>query len=240
MQAASGVGEDRPTAGARRDGTPGVRAGVMVAALLVTPLCYAAGFPPGRHAWLAWIGIVPWGVAVRLVGVRAGLALTLWVTFLGSYLCTPWLSQAVANYYQQPLALGVALFAGVYLVTVGPFIAVFTFVFQALARRPSAWFPLLAGMAWAGAELGRARLFVGDPFGLFGYTQIEWLPLIQVADATGVYGISALLFAFNTSLSELVLAWPRARAAIGDRDGHGHHAYASPSQGLWGVALPAP
>jgi apolipoprotein N-acyltransferase len=182
-------------------------------ATMAVPVIYGASFPLGRVWWLGWIGFIPWFVAVRLARAPGALLICLVATFLGSYACTPWLPRAVAVYYQQPLVLGVLLFAGVYAVTVGPYVVAFTLVFRALARRPSRWLPLLTGLAWAGAELARARLLVGDPFGIFGYSQIEMTPLVQIADITGVYGVTVMPLAFSAAWAEVWLAYALAAAA---------------------------
>lgn len=175
-------------------------------AAFAVPVLYGASFPASGLAWIGWIGFVPWFVAVRIAPTRTALLLCCVSTFLGSYFCTPWLARAVANYYQQPLAVGVGLFAGVWLVTIGPFLVAFTLAFRALARQPSRWLPLLAAAAWTGAEIGRARLFVGDPFGLYGYSQVTFTTLAQIADVTGVYGLTLLPMAVNAALAELWLA----------------------------------
>jgi apolipoprotein N-acyltransferase len=182
------------------------RGWVYAWALLVVPLIYGASFPLRRIAWLGWVGFVPWFVAIRVARTPAALVICCVSTLLGSYLCTPWLARAVATYYQQPLVLGLALFAGVYALTVGPYVIAFTLCYRALGQRPSIWLPLLAGAAWAGAEVARTRLFVGDPFGLFGYSQVDLTPLVQIADITGVYGVTFLPMAVNAALAELWLA----------------------------------
>jgi len=179
---------------------------IYLYAAFAVPLIYGASFPAGA-AWIGWIGFTPWYVAIRVARTRTAILLCCVSTLLGSYFCTPWLAAAVANYYQQPLALGLALFAGVWLVTISPFLIAFTLCFRELARRPSAWLPLLTAAAWTGAELGRARLLVGDPFGLFGYSQVEVMPLVQIADVTGVYGLTFLPMAVNAALAELCLAY---------------------------------
>ncbi len=153
-------------------------------------------------------------------GPLAAVVLSGVTTLLGSYYCTPWLPRAVADYYQQPLILGLLLFGGVWALTVGPYVVAFALLYRRLARRPRILLPLLGGMAWAGMELARTRLFIGDPFGLFGYSQVEQLWLVQVADITGVYGISAVLAAANIVIVELLLARHAAsdaaqRAAVG-------------------------
>jgi len=183
------------------------RVWVYLYAALAVPLVYGASFPAGKLAWIGWIGFAPWFVAIRIAGTRTAIILCCISTLLGSYMCTPWLAHAVANYYQQPLALGLALFAGVWAVTISPFLIAFTLCFRELTRKPSVWLPLLTAAAWTGAELGRARLLVGDPFGLFGYSQVEVMPLVQVAELTGVYGLTFLPMAFNAALADLWLAY---------------------------------
>jgi len=196
-----------------------VRGWVYLYAALMVPLVYGASFPMARMAWIGWLGFVPWFVAVRVARTGAAVLICCVSTLLGSYLCTPWLARAVANYYQQPLALGLALFVGVWVVTISPFLIAFTLCFRELARRPSRWLPLLAAAAWAGAELGRARLLVGDPFGLFGYSQLDVTALVQIADITGVYGITLLPMAVNAALAEVWLAYaPSSRQSPGESE----------------------
>lgn len=185
---------------------------VWAAAVLVTPVLHALGFPLQRWWWLEWVAFVPWFYALRLSSTRAALVISSLTTLLGSYYCTPWLPRAVADYYQQPLILGLLLFGGVWLLTVAPYIAGFTFLYRRLAQHQRLWLPLLGGMAWAGMELARTRLFIGDPFGLFGYTQLDQLWLLQIADITGVYGVSFVLAAANIAVVELLLLRHPTRA----------------------------
>jgi len=74
-------------------------------------------------------------------------------------------------------------------------------------------------------ELGRGRLltgtrfFIGNPWALIGYSQAEWIGLIQVASLAGVYGVGFVVVAVNAGLAELWLAWrartqPLPRAAV--------------------------
>lgn len=188
----------------------GLRYGVYLWALVVAPVLYGAAFPLHRWSGPAWIGLAPWCVALRAAPTSLALVIVWVSTLIGSYLCTPWLAPAVANYYQQPLALGGILFVGIWVVAIGPYVTAFTLCYRGLARRPSVWLPLLAGAAWAAAEAGRVRLLIGEPFGLFGYSQVDLTPLMQVADITGVYGISFILIAVNVAFGEICLAhWAR-------------------------------
>jgi len=183
-------------------------------ALLVTPVLHGASFPPFGLAALAWIAFVPWFAAIRVAGPVAALAITSFTTFAGSTVVASWLPRAVANYYGQPFALGVAFFVAVWAVTVAPFVLAFTVAYRVLARRASWTLPLLAGAAWAATELCRVELLVGNPFGLLGYSQASALPLVQVADVTGIYGVSFVLAAVNAALADVWIAGRRALAGL--------------------------
>src|SRR5439155_525121 len=60
--------------------------------------------------------------------------------------------------------------------------------------------------AWVAAEFGRVQLLTGNPWALAGYSQVGMTPLVQVADVTGVYGVTFTLLAVNGALAELWLA----------------------------------
>ena len=63
----------------------------------------------------------------------------------------------------------------------------------------------------AGAQsLWRATSPLGNPWSLLGYSQVAVLPLIQVADVAGVFGISFAVAAGNAAIAEW---WVRGGAA---------------------------
>ena len=63
---------------------------------------------------------------------------------------------AVSRYFDQPLAIGIALFLLVTGLMAAPYYAAFAVAYAPLATRFGAATPLLAGAAWAGAELRAA------------------------------------------------------------------------------------
>jgi len=176
----------------------------VVLALVVTPVLHALAFPPWRLGALAWVAFVPWFAALRTLRPIPGIVLTSVVTLAGTYLVASWLPSAVANYYAQPLVVGLGLFLGAWLVTMAAPLWAFTLCYRVLARRFPRTGPLFAGAAWTANEL--ARVSLGNPFGLLGNTQVGAAPLVQVADLTGVYGVSFLVAAGNAVLAEVWLA----------------------------------
>ncbi len=61
--------------------------------------------------------------------------------------------------------------------------------------------PLIAALAWVALEYLRSILFTGFPWGLLGSSQYHWLPLIQMADITAIYGISFMIVLTNGVLA---------------------------------------
>jgi apolipoprotein N-acyltransferase len=56
----------------------------------------------------------------------------------------------------------------------------------------------------------------GFPWGLLGYSQYSVLPVIQIAEVTGVYGVSFVVVAVNAALAgTLMLTWRRGATGIG-------------------------
>jgi len=60
---------------------------------------------------------------------------------------------------------------------------------------------------WVSFEYGKSRLLTGFPWENLGYSQFLSLPIVQIADITGVYGISFLIVLFNTFLFSLFTSW---------------------------------
>ena len=57
---------------------------------------------------------------------------------------------------------------------------------------------------WVSLEYIRGFLLSGFPWEFLGYSQFLTLPMVQIADTTGVYGISFLIVLINSSLFRLV------------------------------------
>jgi apolipoprotein N-acyltransferase len=68
----------------------------------------------------------------------------------------------------------------------------------------AAW-ALLCGVAWVAMEMGVARLLTGFPWNLLGASQYRFLPLIQIAAVTGVYGVSFLVAWMSVALACVVV-----------------------------------
>ncbi len=199
---------------------PGMGFGWALAATLVSGVLYGRCFPTASLAALAWVVLVPFFLA--LDGRRpAGALLLGWVwTIAAAYSVGEWFVPSVARYYGQSPALSIALFLGVSTGMAAPYYMAFAVAYPRIVRRRGAVTPLAVAAAWAASELGRHAI-AGNPWALFGYSQMGGRRLIQIADVTGVYGVSFTLAAVNAALAVLIrrrgaaIAWRGLALAAG-------------------------
>lgn len=153
------------------------------------------------------MALAPLFVALRSGGRgRALLAMWVWLV-LACTVIANWFPGAVATYFQQPWLVAFAFFLAVAPTAAAPQYLLFALAYHALTRRRvGPWLPLLTAAAWVAAELGRIWIFVRNPWGVVGYSQMDVLPMIQIASVTGVYGISFAVVAVNAALADVLWA----------------------------------
>ena len=184
------------------DGTPMVavaerpwRPGTRPLLAAASGVLLAASFPTPDLEPLAWIGLVPLLVAAR--GLRPGAAFRIgWLGGFVFYLATVyWVAYTIANYTAVPfaVALGIlALMASTLACYTGAFVAGVRWL--GARELPVIW---LAPLLWVALEWLRGWFFIGFPWAALGYSQYRHHDLVQIAEVTGVYGVSAILVLFN-------------------------------------------
>ncbi len=157
------------------------------------------GIPWGA---LAWVALLP--LHRVLIGVTTGQAfLRGWLTgFLAFTGTMYWVVIAMHLYGHVPLAVSIVLMLALtgYL---GLYIGLYAWGFVWLEQRWTGGTWILAPCLWVSLEYARTYALSGLPWGLLGYSQFQWLPLIQIANITSVYGVSFLIVLLNVSLFSL-------------------------------------
>ena len=72
------------------------------------------------------------------------------------------------------------------------------------------------GIGWVALEMVRARLLTGFPWNPLGASQHQILPLIQISELTGVYGVSFLIVWFSAALLSAATGFWRSQAQSRD------------------------
>lgn len=160
------------------------------------------GFPWGLFAWVALLPLHR-----VLIGATPGQAF--WRGWLAGFLAFAgtmyWVVIAMHLYGKVPLPISIALML-VLAGYLGLYVGLYAWGFVRLERRwaTAAW--ISAPCVWVSLEYVRTYAFSGLPWGLIGYSQFQWLPLIQIANITGVYGVSFLIVLANVALF-LLFRW---------------------------------
>ncbi|HHT9123600.1 MAG TPA: apolipoprotein N-acyltransferase, partial [Candidatus Wunengus sp. YC63] len=64
---------------------------------------------------------------------------------------------------------------------------------------------VVAPFTWVALEYIRSFFLSGFPWFFIGHTQYQFLPIIQVSDITGVYGVSFIIIMVNAGIADLIL-----------------------------------
>ena len=183
-------------------------------------LLLALSFPKFGHPACAWIALVPLFLALSgwsgrpgplpgttpLRGVFLGLVTSL-VFFCGTLY---WTGPVLVTFGGLPAPLGVVsvLLLSLYL---GLYNAVGTAALGVILRRYGTTGLWLAPAAWVSGEYLRGTLLSGFPWVVLGDSQVDVLPVAQLASVGGLYAVSLFVAFVNAALAYALLAPARAR-----------------------------
>jgi apolipoprotein N-acyltransferase len=77
------------------------------------------------------------------------------------------------------------------------------------SREPTVYRPFLLTAAWVIFEYFKSTGYLGFPYGLMAYPMVSILPLIQIADITGIWGITTVVVLVNALGAEMLIAGKR-------------------------------
>jgi len=163
---------------------------------ILSGLLLSAGFPKPSMFYLSWVAFVPLLYAIQRKTGRQAFALGYICGFVHSLTCLFWIHYAVYHYGGFSTVVSFLIY-----LLLCCLMAVYPAVFALLAQRFDD-LPLLyvfgLPFAWVALEWARAFAISGFPWSNLGYTQTPLNRLIQIADVTGVYGLSWLVVLGNT------------------------------------------
>jgi apolipoprotein N-acyltransferase len=170
---------------------------------LTSGLLLTACFPDSGLYYLAFIALVPLLISIQSMtpkqsfyaGFMAGASHYLTLIY--------WIVPTVTIYGGLNWVLGVATLALLCL-----YLALYIAGFAWLIKRldPPGWArPVVGAGIWVGLEVIRTHALTGFPWGILGYSQYLNQTLVQIADLTGVLGISFVIVLSNFTLAQLFI-----------------------------------
>ena len=183
---------------------------------VLSALLSTAAFP-NMDIWvLAWISLVPLFYVLATARPMSSFLAGALFGFLHMIGLAYWIFNAL--YFHTGVGFVVSILFLV--LVIGLFFGLYYGLFALAAARiiqsRCPWFlkTVYVASAWVCTEYLRAHLFSGMPWELFGYSQYRWLGLIQIADITGVYGISFVLVFANCSIYQACAVLPDIRKSF--------------------------
>ena len=171
----------------------------MLRRLVILPLLSAIlltlSYPAFNLSFLAWFALIPMLVAIR--GEKP------WQAFFTGYI-TGFMFFAAALYWVGYVAIIGVVILAFYLAFFFGIFAVGVDLLAMQFKKPRIRFAILVSCLWVAVELLRSNLFTGFGWALLGHTQWETLPIIQIADVTGAYGVSFLIIFTNVLISSKI------------------------------------
>lgn len=161
-------------------------------------------FPNIDLYFLAWGALAPVLMSLydkdRRFAFNAGLLLGI-VYFFGT---TYWIYHAIHVYGSMSFIFSIIL---VFLLSLylSLYTAAFCLLYSIAIKKTALPALLVAPCLWTSLEFIRSYALTGFPWSSLGYSQYKFLPLIQVADITGIYGISFLIVAFNGAIADIFI-----------------------------------
>ena len=151
-------------------------------------------FPPVNWSWLGYFCLVPWLVCVCTTSSGRPAYLLSWLFGLGF--------MAINIRWLSPVTLpGYIALAAYYSL----FFPLAAWPIRHMHRRHGLSVAVTTALVWTATEYLRSLGDLGFPWLLLGHTQYRFLPLIQVSDLAGAYGVSFILAMVNGWLTDLVI-----------------------------------
>jgi len=166
---------------------------------LLSGVLLTVGFPKLDLFYLSWGALIPLFVALRGKSGKEAFGLG-YVCGLAHFVTTLYWIHYVINHYgalPSPVAILALLLLCAYLAL---FPACFAYVAHKWEEHPLLW-GLGLPAVWVALEWVRGHALTGFPWATLGYSQTPFTPLIQIADITGVLGVSWLVVLGSTAIT---------------------------------------
>jgi len=182
---------------------------------VLSGLLLTAAFPGINFYPAAFFALVPILVSARGAGAaeRFKLGIAAGICHFGTLLY--WITPTLKDYGGIHIILSASI-----LFLLCLYLSLYTGLFVLLSGRfsyKSPLFPFKAAFLWTALEYARSLLLTGFPWGNAGYSQYLNLQFIQIADITGVFGVSFLILLVNGCLALAYLSIIRTDLSIRHR-----------------------
>jgi apolipoprotein N-acyltransferase len=159
---------------------------------------------------LAWIALVPFLLNLYDKKPKQAFYAGMIMGFLYFFGTLYWIYHSINHYGGISLVSSLLLVAMLCLY-LSLYTGIFAFLFSITIRTTKLPALLIAPAFWVVLEFLRSYVFTGFPWSSIGYSQYKFLAIIQIADITGIYGVSFLVVAVNGAAADFFLTKKRIK-----------------------------
>ena len=159
-------------------------------------------FPKFGHWALAWVALIPLLYSLRRLSFTPALLAGLLAGFVHHVGLMYWVTHVVVHYGKLPMALGVPV-----MMLLALYLSLYTGLFAGgvvFFRNRGIPAVVAAPLLWTVLEYAKSMLLTGFPWENLAHSQSLNLPVIQVADITGSYGVSFLIVLVNAAICAFI------------------------------------
>ena len=173
---------------------------------LLSGILLVLSYPNFNLEFLAWIALVPLFYSTGQKSVLSSFFLG-FITGVTSFLgIIYWIVVAVHNYGNVPLLLSILILL-LLVLYLSLYIGTFAMLSRFLQLRFGPRMVILSPFLWVALEYLRSFFLTGFPWAELGHSQYLNLPFVQIADITGVYGLSFVIVLVNATLYLILRQW---------------------------------
>jgi apolipoprotein N-acyltransferase len=176
---------------------------ILLAAL--SGILLVLAFPQFNLEFLSWIALIPWLWSIRKKSPpqAAFLGFVAGVTFFAGLLY--WIYNVLTEYGHLPGWISI-FFLLLLISYLALYFSLFSYLLRWINNKTDLSEIFFAPPLWISLEYVRGFLLSGFPWELLGYSQFQTLPIVQIADITGVYGVSFIILLANVALYRLAIS----------------------------------
>jgi apolipoprotein N-acyltransferase len=163
----------------------------------------ALAFPGVNFYPIAFVGLVPLLVYIKELRKKERFYAGLIAGFVHYLILIHWFLPTMLTYGKLNIII-----AGSALILLCLYFAVYFAFFSLILgffKYNSLLMPFLAACLWVALEYLRTYIFTGLPWGITGYSQYLNNYFIQIADITGIYGISFFIILINALVAVIII-----------------------------------
>jgi len=171
---------------------------------LLSGLLLFLSFPKFGNGILAWVALLPLFHALRDAKPKEGLKIGFLTGLIAHIGILYWIAYVVVQYGYLPIYAGIAA-----MLLLAAYLSLYTAFFAVgvvYLREKGTPVCLSASLLWTALEFVRSHFLTGFPWENLAYSQYLFGNIIQIADITGIYGITFTIVLINAVLYNVLTA----------------------------------